>query len=106
MKKDFTNKTEKELQVLLNEKGLALRAFRFNVAGSNVRNVKEGRTLRKDIARIKTIFSATKKGIVVPAKKVVKLPAKQPLKASGSGHTTIAQSSTSHRMTTKTAKAK
>ena len=58
--KDFTNKTEKELQVLLNEKGLALRAFRFNVAGSNVRNVKEGRTLRKDIARIKTIFSGNK----------------------------------------------
>ena len=36
MKTNFSNKTEKELQGLLNEKGLALRAFRFNVAGSNV----------------------------------------------------------------------
>ena len=59
-KTDFKNKTEKELQVLINEKQVALRAFRFNVAGSNVRNVKEGRTLRKDIARIETIFSAKK----------------------------------------------
>ena len=80
MKKDFANKTEKELQVLLNEKGVALRAFRFNVAGSNVRNVKEGRTIRKDIARIQTIFSATKNATKVSAK----LPAKQPLKASSS----------------------
>jgi ribosomal protein L29 len=77
MKTNFSNKTEKELQGLLNEKGLALRAFRFNVAGSNVRNVKEGRTLRKDIARIQTIFSANKKGIVVPTKKAAKAPAKK-----------------------------
>ena len=80
MKTNFSNKTEKELQVLMAEKQLALRAFRFNVAGSNVRNVKEGRTLRKDIARIQTIFSATKNGIKIPekvsTKPVVKIPAK------------------------------
>ena len=69
MKKDFTNKTEKELQVIVAEKHLALRTFRFNVAGSNVRNVKEGRTLRKDIARIETIFSANKKAAKVSAGK-------------------------------------
>jgi ribosomal protein L29 len=71
--KDFKNKTEKELQALLTEKGLALRAFRFNVAGSNVRNVKEGRTLRRDIARIQTIFSSNKnslKNTTKPAEKV------------------------------------
>ena len=76
MKKDFTNKTEKELQVLLAEKQVALRAFRFNVAGSNVRNVKEGRMIRKDIARIKTIFSATKNGVKVLSKPVAKITAK------------------------------
>jgi ribosomal protein L29 len=84
MKTNFTNKTEKELQTLLSEKGLALRAFRFNVAGSNVRNVKEGRTLRKDIARIQTIFSATKNSGKVAAKvsekPVVKISAKVPAK--------------------------
>jgi ribosomal protein L29 len=69
MKTNFANKTEKELQVLLGEKQVALRAFRFNVAGSNVRNVKEGRTLRKDIARIQTIFSANKNAAKVSVKK-------------------------------------
>ena len=54
MKTNFATKTEKELKALLEEKQSSLRAFRFNVAGSNVRNVKEGRTIRKDIARILT----------------------------------------------------
>ena len=76
MKTNFANKTEKELQVLLSEKQLALRAFRFNVAGSNVRNVKEGRTLRKDIARIQTIFSANKNPAAVSVKPVEKISAK------------------------------
>ena len=71
-KTDFKNKTEKELQVLINEKQLALRAFRFNVAGSNVRNVKEGRTLRKDIARIETIFSANKQQLKAKGKNTTK----------------------------------
>ena len=42
---------------LLSEKKLALRAFRFAVSGSNTRNVKEGKTLKKDIARINTILN-------------------------------------------------
>ena len=54
--KDFINKNEKELKTLLSEKRLALRAFRFSVAGSNVRNVKEGKALKRDIARILTIL--------------------------------------------------
>lgn len=56
-KKEFTNKNEKELKALLTEKGLALRTFRFSVAGSNTRNVKEGWALKKDIARIKTVMN-------------------------------------------------
>ena len=58
MKTNFATKTEKELKALLEEKQSSLRAFRFNVAGSNVRNVKEGRTIRKDIARILTAKNA------------------------------------------------
>ncbi len=52
--KELKNKNEKELHTLLKEKALALKNFRFSVAGSNVRNVKEGKALKKDIARIKT----------------------------------------------------
>ncbi|HEY4508868.1 MAG TPA: 50S ribosomal protein L29 [Candidatus Paceibacterota bacterium] len=56
--KEFTKKSTKELQTLLSEKRLALRTFRFSVAGSNTRNVKEGNALKKDIARILTLLNA------------------------------------------------
>lgn len=56
--KDFKNKTEKELKALLGEKRVALRNFRFSMAGSKVKNVKEGYVLRKDIARILTLVNA------------------------------------------------
>lgn len=36
------------------EKRAALRTFRFGGAGSRTRNVREGRNLRKEIARILT----------------------------------------------------
>ncbi len=58
--KNNINKSPKELISLLGEKTLALRNFRFSVAGSNTRNVKEGYALKKDIARIKTILNAKK----------------------------------------------
>lgn len=57
--KDLKNKNTKELQNLLGEKQVALRTFRFGIAGSNVRNVKEGSKIRKEIARIKTILNAS-----------------------------------------------
>ena len=56
--KDFIKKTPKELHTLLKEKQAALRAFRFAVAGSNTRNVKEGNALKKDIARIMTLLNS------------------------------------------------
>ena len=59
--KDFIKKTPKELKALLLEKRLALRTFRFAVAGSNMRNVKEGNNLKKDIARILTLLNAKTK---------------------------------------------
>lgn len=56
--KDFKNKTEKELKALLALKRVALRNFRFSIAGSKVKNVKEGHAIRKDIARILTAINA------------------------------------------------
>ena len=55
--KDFITKNRKELIDLLSEKKIALRAFRFDIAGSKVRNVKSGMLLKKDIARILTLMN-------------------------------------------------
>ncbi len=57
---DFKNKTESDLMKLLREKREALRSFRFNIAGSKTRNVKEGRSLHKEIARILTEIRSRK----------------------------------------------
>lgn len=51
---DYKGKNDKELDKVLIEKRTALRGFRFGIAGSKVRNVKEGRNLRKEIAQILT----------------------------------------------------
>ncbi len=53
-KTNYTGKAKDELVKSLYEKREALRAFRFGEAGSKTRNVKEGSTVRKDIARIMT----------------------------------------------------
>lgn len=54
---EFKDKNEKDLMKLLAEKAEAMKNFRFGIAGSKVRNVREGRGLRKDIARINTELS-------------------------------------------------
>lgn len=51
---DFKNKNEKDLKKMLNEKREALRNFRFGIAGSKVRDVKEGKNTRREVARILT----------------------------------------------------
>ena len=48
----FREKNAKELDVLLGEKREALRIFRFAICGGKEKNVKTGRALRKDVARI------------------------------------------------------
>lgn len=52
--KEIKEKNDKDLMKLLEEKRVALREFRFGVAGSRARNTKEGRNDKKDIARILT----------------------------------------------------
>jgi ribosomal protein L29 len=51
---DLKNKSKPALLKVLTEKREGLRNFRFGITGSKVRNVKEGRALRKEIARILT----------------------------------------------------
>jgi ribosomal protein L29 len=52
------DKTTEALQQELAQMREALRVFRFGGAGSRSRNVREGRNIRKDIARILTELSA------------------------------------------------
>jgi ribosomal protein L29 len=58
--KEFVNKTEKELTTMLAEKRAGLRDFRFAISGSKNRNVKAGKALRQDVARILTVMNAPK----------------------------------------------
>ena len=54
----FTGKEIGELKKLLSDKREALRTFRFQSAGTHARNVREGRTIRKEIAQILTEMRA------------------------------------------------
>ena len=55
---EISAQSVENLQAELAEKREALRVFRFGGAGSRSRNVREGRNLRKDIARILTELNA------------------------------------------------
>jgi len=51
---DYAKQDVRELQKLVADKRESLRTFRFEGAGSRTRNVREGRELRREIARIMT----------------------------------------------------
>jgi ribosomal protein L29 len=55
--KEYKDKTIQDLHKLIGEKRAALRAFRFGSTGSKTKNVKLGRTTRKEVARIMTELS-------------------------------------------------
>lgn len=54
MKKEKIKKNKTDLEKELNEKLISLRDKRFGIAGSKSKNVKEQKTIKKEIARIKT----------------------------------------------------
>ena len=60
-KTDFKSKSDSDLKKILLEKREARRAFRFGIAGSKVRNVKEGKNLRREIAQILTEVNTRRK---------------------------------------------
>jgi ribosomal protein L29 len=61
MKKDLTKNTPAQLQALLSEKSKAFRDFSLNLSKVKTKNVKEGKNLKKEIARILTLVNAPKK---------------------------------------------
>lgn len=57
---DFKTQTPAELATFVAAKRDAIRTLRFAASGSKNKNVKEGKMLRKDIARALTALNATK----------------------------------------------
>ncbi|MEK7647051.1 MAG: 50S ribosomal protein L29 [Patescibacteria group bacterium] len=58
--KELRQKSEAELQNLLDKSRDRLIQFKFNVSLGKEKNVKEARTLRRDIARILTVIKSGK----------------------------------------------
>ena len=56
MKSDIKSKTKEDLEIMVKDKREALKNFRFGISGSRVKNIKEARTLRRDIARAITFL--------------------------------------------------
>ncbi len=48
------DKKDTDLHKELDEKRKSLRKFRFEVAGSKIKNIKEARNIKKEIARVLT----------------------------------------------------
>ncbi|MFA5934716.1 MAG: 50S ribosomal protein L29 [Candidatus Paceibacterota bacterium] len=58
--KDLRIKTKAELEKMLEEKAEALNKFKFSIAGSKIKNVKEGKKIKLEIAQILTIIKEAK----------------------------------------------
>ncbi len=58
MSANFKDKSDKDLNKLLEEKKEALLNFRFGLSGSKTKNLSEGRNLKKEIAGIMTELSS------------------------------------------------
>ncbi len=57
---DISKKTEKDLTSDFTKSRKSLRKFRFGIAGSNIKNVKEAKLLRKEVARSLTELNSRK----------------------------------------------
>jgi len=58
---EIRQKTKEELQKLLKDNREKLRQLRFDLISGKVKNVREIRLIKKDIARILTLLRNTKK---------------------------------------------
>ena len=57
---DLKKKTKAEMDKMLEEKKITLNAFKFGIAGSKIKNVRDGRNIRRDIAQIITVLKDIK----------------------------------------------
>ncbi len=64
--RDFLRLSEKELYKTLSDKKEKLRQSKFDISAGKLKNVREVRETRKDIARVLTILTARSKKINKP----------------------------------------
>ena len=64
--RDFLRLSEKELYKILSDKKEKLRQSKFDISAGKLKNVREVRETRKDIARVLTILTARSKKINKP----------------------------------------
>lgn len=57
---DARKKDAPELKKLIAERATELREFRFGMTGAALKNVRRARTLRREIARLKTVLTEKK----------------------------------------------
>ncbi len=57
---DVRKKDAPELRKLIQELSGELREFRFGMSGAALKNVRRARTIRREIARIKTVLAEKK----------------------------------------------
>ncbi len=69
--KEIKGQSKSELIKTLNEKRSAFQAFKYELSGGKSKDVKKGRNLRKDIARVMTELSMLSK-TQAPKAKVAK----------------------------------
>jgi len=58
--KDLRKNTKDELNKMLEEKAEALNNFKLGIAGSKIKNVKEGKKIKLEIAQILTVLNSLK----------------------------------------------
>lgn len=54
---EFKNKDKKELEKIITEKKEILKNLRFDLASGKVKNIKEIKKARKDVAKIMTVIN-------------------------------------------------
>ena len=65
---ELKKKSTGELETMLSDKKTSVRNFRFAISGSKTRNVREGRALTRDIARILTLVKINSKSKITSSK--------------------------------------
>jgi len=58
--KELRTKTSAELLKMVEEKKSSISNFKFGIAGSKIKNVKESKNLRKEVAQILTVLKEKK----------------------------------------------
>lgn len=79
--KEIKKLSDKDILKTIDEKRVALKEFRLGSSGSKLKDVKAGRNLRKDIARLLTEVTARNNAAPAPVKAIAAPALKKVVKA-------------------------